>query len=85
MSQLDLERLICAGAIDKEFGELVLSDPLRAANGYQGECFELTSEEKALLARIHANDYQTFIKIIARWIVEKRDGHLLAEEIRVVY
>ncbi len=83
MSQIDLERLICAGAIDKQFGELVLRDPLRAAEGYRGDRFSLTPEEKALIARIHANDYPMLVQAIAAWILERRSPALVHGKIRV--
>jgi hypothetical protein len=83
MSQIDLERLICAGAIDKQFGELVLRDPLRAAEGYRGERFNLSVEEKALIARILANDYPTLVQAVAAWILGQRFPHLAPGEIRI--
>jgi hypothetical protein len=72
MAHIELERLVCAGAVDRKFRELLLKDPLQAANGYYADRFRLTAEEKAMIATIHTNDFQTFVAIIAEWISCKR-------------
>lgn len=75
MPYLDLERLVCAGAIDKQFRELLLQDPLLAASGYYSDHFRLTTEEKALITSIRTNDFQTFVLMVADWIQHKRSVH----------
>ncbi len=72
MAHIDLERLLCAGAIDTQFRELLLRDPLHAANGYYGDHFRLTAEEKSLIASIHTNDFQVFVEAVAEWISQQR-------------
>jgi len=72
MSQIDLERLVSAAAVDKEFRTLLLSDPLRAAEGYRANRFNLTPEEKELIAGIHASDYAALVRAVAGWILASR-------------
>jgi hypothetical protein len=72
LQHIDLERLISAGAVDWQFRELLLRDPLRAAEGYHSDRFHLTAEEKAVIASIDANDYQTLVQVVATWISSKR-------------
>lgn len=72
MQYIDLERMLSAGAVDRQYRELVLREPLRAAEGYQSERFRLTPEEKAVIANIHTDDYQTLVKTVAKWIVAQR-------------
>ncbi len=72
INHIDLERLVSAGVVDRQFRELLLRDPLRAAEGYRSERFQLTSEEKAVLLRARTNDYSTFVNEIAHWIDKRR-------------
>ncbi len=72
MQHIDLERLISAGAVDRQFRKLLLKDPLRAAEGYQSDRFHLTPEEKSVISNIHTNDYQTLIVCVADWITTSR-------------
>lgn len=72
LQHIDLERLISAGAVDRQFRELVLREPLRAAEGYQSECFRLTAEEKAVIVNTHADDYPTLVRTVAQWISAQR-------------
>ena len=74
MAHIDLERLVSAGALDYKFRELLLRDPIRAADGYYLDRFRLTSEEKAVLSNIRTNDFQTFVRTIADWITHRRTG-----------
>ncbi len=76
MSHIELERLVSAGAVDKQFRELLLSDPLRAADGYYSDRFRLTAEEKAVIANLRTSDFQTFVESIARWISQQRARYL---------
>jgi len=75
MAHIDLERLVSAGALDHKFRELLLHDPIRAADGYYLDRFGLTSEEKAVLSSIHTSDFQTFVETVADWITHKRAGN----------
>ena len=77
MPHIDLERLISAGAVDKQFRQLLLTNPLRAAEGYNNDRFHLTPEEKAVIANIHTSDYQTLIQVVANWISNKRSDRTL--------
>ena len=72
MKHIDLERLISAGAVDKQFRKLLLTDPLRAAEGYNSDRFHLTAEEKSVIANVHTGDYQTMIQTVAEWIYSER-------------
>lgn len=72
IKHIDLERLVSAGAVDRRFRELLLTDPLRASEGYLSEPFRLTPEEKAVLAEIHTEDYQAFVVQVADWISRHR-------------
>lgn len=72
INHIELERLVSAGAVDRQFRELLLQDPLRAAEGYHSDRFSLTSEERAVLAQAQAYDYKTFVRFIAGWIVHQR-------------
>ena len=77
MSQTDLDRLVCAGVVDKQFRALLVRDPLRAvAEGFYGEVFHLTEEEWTLIANIHASDFDEFVREIARWILHQRGQEL---------
>jgi hypothetical protein len=72
MAHIDLERLVSAGLLDYKFRELLLRDPLRAAEGYYQDRFRLSGEEKTLLTTVPAGDFQTFVNVIAEWITNKR-------------
>jgi len=57
----ELSRLINAAIVNREFCELLLTNPARAlANGYYGEWFHLTSEEQNLILSIHAASLADF-------------------------
>lgn len=72
LQHIDLERLVSAGAVDWQFREVVLRDPLRAAEGYQSERFLLTAEEKTVIANVRTDDYQTLVRTVAEWISQQR-------------
>lgn len=73
MNQTDLDRLVCAGVVDEQFRALLVRDPLRTIEeGFYGEVFHLTEEERALLANIQANDFDEFVREIARWVLHQR-------------
>ncbi len=77
MNQTDLDRLVCAGVVDEQFRALLVRDPRRAVEeGFYGEVFHLTEEERALIANIHASDFDEFVREIARWILHQRRQEL---------
>ena len=77
MDQTDLDRLVCAGIVDQQFRALLVRDPLRAVEeGFYGEVFHLTEEERTLLANIHASDFDEFVREVARWVLRQRGQEL---------
>ena len=51
----ELSRLLAAAVVNTQFNTLLLDNPETAlANGYLGESFQLTEEERALLVSIRA-------------------------------
>ena len=51
----ELSRLLAAAIVNTQFKTLLLDDPESAlANGYLGESFQLTEDERALLVSIRA-------------------------------
>ncbi len=77
MNQTDLDRLVCAGIVDQQFRALLVRDPLRAVEeGFYGEVFHLTEEERTLLASIHVSDFDEFVREIARWVLQQRGKEL---------
>ena len=77
MKPTDLDRLVCAGVVDQQFRALLVRDPLHAVEeGFYGEEFHLTEEEQMLLANIHTNDFDEWVREIARWILRQRGQEL---------
>lgn len=72
VKHIELERLVSAAAVDKQYRQLLLRDPIRASEGYHADRFRLTPEEKAVITNIHTDDYETFVKVVAHWIEQKR-------------
>ena len=73
MKQTDLDRLVCAGVVDEQFRARLVRDPRQAIDeGFYGEVFHLTEEERTLLANIRASDFDEFVREIARWILHQR-------------
>ena len=57
----ELKKLITAAVVSKEFCRLLLSEPERILiDGYNGESFGLTLEEKQLVLSIHATSLADF-------------------------
>ncbi|HEY9075438.1 MAG TPA: hypothetical protein VIO61_02765 [Anaerolineaceae bacterium] len=55
-SRSGLGRLLTAAVVNRQFCSLLLQNPeLALRNGYQGEKFNLTHEERTVLLSIHAN------------------------------
>lgn len=53
---LEIQRLLAAAAINKQFCRLLLADPeLALESGFQGESFLLSSHERALVLSIRAD------------------------------
>ena len=60
-SQNDLNRLMAAAVIDRDFCKLLLSNPVRAiGQGYCGERFQLPPETQAQLGSINATSLSEF-------------------------
>ena len=77
MIQTDLDRIVCAGVVDQPFRALLVRDPLRAIDdGFYGEVFQLTGEERTLIANIHVSDFDEFVREIARWVLHRRGQEL---------
>jgi hypothetical protein len=59
----ELNRLLTAAVINRNFCKLLLKDPANAlANGYNGEYFHLANEEKDRLLSIRARSLDEFAK-----------------------
>jgi hypothetical protein len=62
----DLNRLMAAAVIDREFCTLLLSNPIRAiGQGYYGENFHLSTETQAQLSEIRASSLPEFARQVA--------------------
>ncbi len=72
VKHIELERLVSAAAVDKQYRQLLLTDPMRASEGYHTDRFRLTREEKAVITNIHTDNYETFVKVVAHWIEQER-------------
>jgi hypothetical protein len=61
MNHKSLNQLVCAATINARFRETLLSDPAKAiANGYFGQSFALTQEERDLVLGIRAKGLEDF-------------------------
>jgi hypothetical protein len=57
----ELNRLIAAAVVDRDFCALLLTNPARAiGEGYQGERFQLSAETQAHLGSIRASSLPEF-------------------------
>lgn len=62
-----LARLFAAAVVNKQFCQMLLTDPERALEeGYQGETFLLTGEERELLLSIRAISLSDLAKQVTR-------------------
>ena len=69
MKHKALNQLVCAALVNDGFCEALLHDPARAiTNGYYGNKFLLTSEEKDMLVDIRAQGLEDFAEQIYSWI-----------------
>ncbi len=75
MRHSELERLVCAGAINNQFRAQLLHDPRRAAEtGFFGQGFALNQDEWELLGTIRAQDFSQFARQVGQWIDFRQHG-----------
>ena len=68
----ELRRLLTAAVINRDFCNLLLADPAVAmATGYNGQPFQLDTEEEELILSIHATSLVDF----ARQLTANGSGH----------
>lgn len=80
MRHSELERLVCAGAINSQFRAQLLRDPRRAAEtGFFGQGFALNQDEWELLSTIRAQDFSQFARQIGQWIDFRQHGRNVTE------
>jgi len=76
MRYIELERVVCAAAINEGFRERLLADPVGAASaGFFGQTFQLAAEELDLIVDIRAQTLQQFAEQVSSRIAERRNGH----------
>jgi hypothetical protein len=64
----EISRLITAAVVNKNFCNLLLSNPAEAiASGYNGESFILASDEQELIFSIHAVSLADFAMQLAKY------------------
>ena len=69
---LELNRLLAAAVVSGEFCRLLLDDPaLALEDGYQGELFLLSEEERALILSIRANSLTDLARELVRTFGER--------------
>ena len=69
----ELNRLVSAAIVNKTFCDLLLADPSQAlSEGFRGEGFNLSPEERQMIASIEAKSLLDF----AQQLVECRNGVL---------
>jgi hypothetical protein len=60
-SSHEISRLLTAAVINNKFRSMLLNQPeLALANGYNGEPFQLASDDKARITSIHASNLADF-------------------------
>ena len=65
-SSSTINRLLAAAVVNKNFRDLLLTDPgLALAQGYQGETFSLDYQERILVLSIQADNLRDFALKIA--------------------
>lgn len=64
-----ISHLLSAAIVNRRFAQILLNDPARALeNGYQGEKFDISDEERAAIVSIRAATLQEFaVGIIGRF------------------
>jgi hypothetical protein len=69
--RLELNRLLAAATVNPGFARLLLDDPETALmQGYQGEFFFLSEEERALIASIRAGSLAELAQILIQTLGE---------------
>jgi len=69
----EVSRLLSAAVVNTQFKNLLLADPVLALeNGYLGESFQLTNEERALLISIRADTLTDLAKQLTGALVSNR-------------
>jgi len=67
-----ISRLLTAAVINEKFCKLLLSDPMKAlGNGYHGETFQLSKDERDQILSIQATTLTDF----AKQVVQNRVPH----------
>jgi hypothetical protein len=80
MRYKELERLICAGAINSQFRAQLVRDPRRAAEtGFFGQGFALNQDEWELLGAIRAQDFSQLAGQVCQWISYRRHGRSIMD------
>jgi hypothetical protein len=75
----EISRLLTAAVINQKFRNMLLAQPEQAlANGYNGEPFQLASEEKIHISSIHANSLAEF----ATQLTDHRATHSYQSNLR---
>lgn len=65
--RLEMSRLLAAAAINTDFCQKLLADPVSAIrNGFQGEDFSFTEEERELIQSIQASSLAELARELAR-------------------
>jgi hypothetical protein len=73
----ELDRLLAAASVSAEFCALLLQDPLAAIqSGFQGESFELSDEEAAVLLCNSASSLSELAESVARYFGERQQVSL---------
>lgn len=73
MPHIELERLVMAGAVDRRFRASLLAVPLQAVSEpYYTDFFDLTAEEREVVACAQKTNFQVFAEAIAEWISCRR-------------
>ncbi len=71
---LEVNRLLAAAVVNTQFCKLLLEDPYTALqNGYLGETFYLTEEERALILSIRAATLPDLARELVRTFGERQD------------
>ena len=71
--RLEISRLLAAAVVNTEFCHLLLQDPaLALKNGFQGETFSFTNDERDIIQSIRADSLADLANQLARTF----NGHL---------
>jgi len=70
---LELNRLIAAAVVNPQFCQTLIDDPaLALQDGYQGETFLLSGEERALILSIRTNTLHELARELTRTFGERQ-------------